>query len=382
MNKTFYLKGAVAVAACSSLLASCSSSVQNDTESEIEGTPLYLALSSKSTAPVDSNSDDSFRIISDDGNTRAGESISPMYAPQIQPYEGGAVAATTENISTIDSQGNVLDSYSVDGSIAVTTSRSSANAEVASFVYNMTAEMGGEKQRVATISDRGLVTHTTESFPVALTTCDDGSAYWIDSTGNDGSLAVKMAPDGLIKQRRIGEVSFRSTIIGEFDCETGGAKVLVKNDEESTSRINLADVTGTPEVTARDDVAMPIVSEFARSRGVTDSSLVTVMRDGTYQQIPLEVGEPVIDGNLNIGGGLVTSSTFGHNEIVVSHVADARDGDFEVSTFDLNDPGNAVDHVVVKGSSFNSETPQRDDLNGSRSAASILPIKWLDGDET
>ena len=107
---------------------------------------------------------------------------------------------------------------------------------------------------------------------------------------------------------------------------------------------------------------------------MTESSLVTVMRDGAYQQIPLSVGEPVIDGNLNIDDGLVTSVTFGHDELVVSHVAEAREGDFEVSTFDLSAPDNAIDHVVVKESSFNSETAQRDDLNGSRGAASILPL--------
>lgn len=375
MNQKFYLKGVAAVAACSSFLVSCSSSVQNGPESENEGNPRYLALSSQSTAPIDSNIDDRFRVISDNGETTAGESISSMYAPQLQPYGGGAAAATAENISTIDREGKVLDSHSVDGSIAVTTSSSSTDARAASFVYNMTSELGGEKQLIATISGDGLAVHTTESFPVALTTCDDGSTYWIDRSDDDGSLAVKMTPDGNTEEAHINEVSFSSAIIGEFDCETGGANVLVNDDENTASRINIADATGRPEVADRDDVAGPIVSEFARSRGVTESSLVTVMRDGTYQQIPLAVGEPVIDGNLNIDDGLVTSVTFGHNELVVSHVAEAREGDFEVSTFNLSDPDNAVDHVVVKDSSFDSETPQRDDLNGSRSAASILPLE-------
>lgn len=359
---------------CSSFLVSCSSSVQDDLESEAKGTPRYLALSSQTTAPIDSDIEDSFRVIYENGGTEAGESISSMYSPQLQPYGDGAATATAENISTIGREGNLLDSHSVEGSIAVTTSSSSTGAKAASFVYNMTSELGGEKQLVATISDSGLATHTTESFPVALTTCDDGSTYWIDSSDDDGSLAVKMNPDGSTRETKIDDVSFDSAIIGEFDCATGGVNVLVGDKEDTVSRINITDATTSPEVSDRDSVSKPIVSEFSRSQGVTESSLVTVMRDGAYQQIPLSVGEPVIDGNLNIDDGLVTSVTFGHDELVVSHVAEAREGDFEVSTFDLSAPDNAIDHVVVKESSFNSETAQRDDLNGSRGAASILPL--------
>lgn len=359
---------------CSSFLVSCSSSVQDDPESEAKGTPRYLALSSQTTAPIDSDIEDSFRVIYENGGTEAGESISSMYSPQLQPYGDGAATATAENISTIGREGNLLDSHSVEGSIAITTSSSSTGAKAASFVYNMTSELGGEKQLVATISDSGLATHTTESFPVALTTCDDGSTYWIDSSDDDGSLAVKMNPDGSTRETKIDDVSFDSAIIGEFDCVTGGVNVLVGDKEDTVSRINITDATTSPEVSDRDSVSKPIVSEFSRSQGVTESSLVTVMRDGTYQQIPLSVGEPVIDGNLNINDGLVTSVTFGHDELVVSHVAEAREGDFEVSTFDLSAPDNAIDHVVVKESSFNSETAQRDDLNGSRAAASILPL--------
>lgn len=374
MNQKFYLKGVAVVAVCSSFLVSCSSSVQDDPESEAKGTPRYLALSSQTTAPIDSDIEDSFRVIYENGGTEAGESISSMYSPQLQPYGDGAATATAENISTIGREGNLLDSHSVEGSIAITTSSSSTGAKAASFVYNMTSELGGEKQLVATISDSGLATHTTESFPVALTTCDDGSTYWIDSSDDDGSLAVKMNPDGSTRETKIDDVSFDSAIIGEFDCVTGGVNVLVGDKEDTVSRINITDATTSPEVSDRDSVSKPIVSEFSRSQGVTESSLVTVMRDGTYQQIPLSVGEPVIDGNLNINDGLVTSVTFGHDELVVSHVAEAREGDFEVSTFDLSAPDNAIDHVVVKESSFNSETAQRDDLNGSRAAASILPL--------
>ena len=374
MNQKFYLKGVAAVAVCSSFLVSCSSSVQDDLESEAKGTPRYLALSSQTTAPIDSDIEDSFRVIYENGGTEAGESISSMYSPQLQPYGDGAATATAENISTIGREGNLLDSHSVEGSIAVTTSSSSTGAKAASFVYNMTSELGGEKQLVATISDSGLATHTTESFPVALTTCDDGSTYWIDSSDDDGSLAVKMNPDGSTRETKIDDVSFDSAIIGEFDCATAGVNVLVGDKEDTVSRINITDATTSPEVSDRDSVSKPIVSEFSRSQGVTESSLVTVMRDGAYQQIPLSVGEPVIDGNLNIDDGLVTSVTFGHDELVVSHVAEAREGDFEVSTFDLSAPDNAIDHVVVKESSFNSETAQRDDLNGSRGAASILPL--------
>ena len=374
MNQKFYLKGVAVVAVCSSFLVSCSSSVQDDPESEAKGTPRYLALSSQTTAPIDSDIEDSFRVIYENGGTEAGESISSMYSPQLQPYGDGAAAATAENISTIGREGNLLDSHPVEGSIAVTTSSSSTGAKAASFVYNMTSELGGEKQLVATISDSGLATHTTESFPVALTTCDDGSTYWIDSSDDDGSLAVKMNPDGSTRETKIDDVSFDSAIIGEFDCATGGVNVLVGDKEDTVSRINITDATTSPEVSDRDSVSKPIVSEFSRSQGVTESSLVTVMRDGTYQQIPLSVGEPVIDGNLNINDGLVTSVTFGHDKLVISHVAEAREGDFEVSTFDLSAPDNAIDHVVVKESSFNSETAQRDDLNGSRGAASILPL--------
>lgn len=374
MNQKFYLKGVAVVAVCSSFLVSCSSSVQDDPESEAKGTPRYLALSSQTTAPIDSDIEDSFRVIYENGGTEAGESISSMYSPQLQPYGDGAAAATAENISTIGREGNLLDSHPVAGSIAVTTSSSSTGAKAASFVYNMTSELGGEKQLVATISDSGLATHTTESFPVALTTCDDGSTYWIDSSDDDGSLAVKMNPDGSTRETKIDDVSFDSAIIGEFDCATGGVNVLVGDKEDTVSRINITDATTSPEVSDRDSVSKPIVSEFSRSQGVTESSLVTVMRDGTYQQIPLSVGEPVIDGNLNIDDGLVTSVTFGHDKLVISHVAEAREGDFEVSTFDLSAPDNAIDHVVVKESSFNSETAQRDDLNGSRGAASILPL--------
>lgn len=374
MNQKFYLKGVAVVAVCSSFLVSCSSSVQDDPESEAKGTPRYLALSSQTTAPIDSDIEDSFRVIYENGGTEAGESISSMYSPQLQPYGDGAAAATAENISTIGREGNLLDSHPVEGSIAVTTSSSSTGAKAASFVYNMTSELGGEKQLVATISDSGLATHTTESFPVALTTCDDGSTYWIDSSDDDGSLAVKMNPDGSTRETKIDDVSFDSAIIGEFDCATGGVNVLVGDKEDTVSRINITDATTSPEVSDRDSVSKPIVSEFSRSQGVTESSLVTVMRDGTYQQIPLSVGEPVIDGNLNIDDGLVTSVTFGHDKLVISHVAEAREGDFEVSTFDLSAPDNAIDHVVVKESSFNSETAQRDDLNGSRGAASILPL--------
>ncbi|MDN5682459.1 hypothetical protein [Corynebacterium glyciniphilum] len=373
--------GAAVLVVSGALIASCSLGTEEGPGPGDNSQPRYLAMSGDFTGAKDGGVDDRFRVIFDDGSSEAGDTFSPTYNSRPLRYGEGFVYGTRDHVRVINAGGREVESHPVKGSGLVNERATSPSASAVSLAFSGDGA-DGPAERVATLHDGELHVAETEGyFTKGLTTCDDGSAIWLEEVGRSEQWKVAtISSEGQVERFDDPEGAFEGSINdARFDCGEDGAIVTVSGEDGETVRRAVENVRTAPKVSDEEDLSDPVDGHYhaeddamPQSSGVTTDGAFQMDREGNYRKMPLEMGRPVKTGQFDIGGGTAHHVTYDGDRVVISYTRDADSGDLEIATFSATDPEEKIGHLVIAESSRDSNSDTATEVNGKSSAIRTL----------
>ncbi|HIW92189.1 MAG TPA: hypothetical protein H9870_11070 [Candidatus Corynebacterium avicola] len=315
-------------------------------------------------------------MVYDDGTTEAVAPDDTMPGGMLARFGDGVLYGAKDAVTLFDSDGNATDEIPVEGSSSPTFAVTSAGSTATTVFYGTSV---GREASLATVTDGQVKQVPADDQPsvTSVTVCDDGTTYWLDEqhgTSPTRYQVSRMDPDGRVETTDDPEGAFTGARATQFDCDGDGASVIASMQDGETDRRVVDGVSERPQVSEQERVDNSMNSEMPRSTRVVDGALFTTDRDGSYQRIPFAMGEDTETGQFDLGGGVAHQVTYDRDRVVVSHTADSREGDLEISTFGAGNPGERLDHTVVGESSWGAGTDSANDLNSTTSAWRIFPL--------
>ena len=363
------------------LIAACSPGTEEGPGPGDNSQPRYLAMSADFSGAKDGGDDDRFRVIFDDGSSKVGDTFSPTYNSRPLRYGDGFVYGTSDHVRVIDAEGREVESYPVKGSGLINERATSPSASAVSLAFSGDGA-DGPAERVATLHDGELhVAETEGHFTKGLTTCDDGSAIWLEEVARSEQRKVAtISSEGQVERVDDPEGAFEGNISDAwFDCGEDGAIVTVSGEDGETVRRAVENVRTTPRVSDEEDLSeavdgqrRAVDSSMAQSSGVTTDGAFQMDREGNYRKTPLEMGRPVETGQFDLGGGTAHRVTYDGDRVVISYTRDTDSGNLEIVMFSAADPEEKLDHLVIADSSRDSNSDTAAEVNGKSSAIRTL----------
>lgn len=248
-----------------------------------------------------------------------------------------------------------------------------------SFVHDDHApgDSDGPRYSVSTLVDEKLHSVLDGQFSRALTTCDDGTTYWLRAYHLDDLVTVKMTPNREgTEQTKLGVSSTSSWRNGKFNCADGSLSLITEEKDASPKRRLIENATTNPVETTQDEIPDLTNDDGIYSNGHTPAGYVRVNRDnGRWQKIPMGIGQPVTEGQLNLNGRKIRSVTFDNNEVTLV-LSDPSGGDLEIAIYAVDNLQSSSHQLTVKNSAKQPRLPNdiTFDLNSQRSANAVYRL--------
>lgn len=342
----------VAVIASSLLLAGCVQDVERqEQKGEAQTAPLtFVGLASPVDLPLQDDYINALVGFSADGSPDVLATSPVVYSNTLTRVDDGFALAAATGVELYDASGSLKQHFEAEVSGMLTVATSSENNSHASFAYNVGDQEAPEKHSILTVSNGGQQFAESNSFPMGLTTCEDGRVLWVDVDGplasmsNDPAADERVAvlvgadPDGTVRRSPLSEDIPLAGNDAVIDCGSENASFTVFDEQQNVQLVVVEDAFSPEMQTSQVKLdPPPPVSALPRHGGTYNGAYYSVLENGSVS-IRRGFQDPVLSlEKLDLGGDRPLFATFDGAFVTVAHYPGEDDSATRATVFSLDD---------------------------------------------
>lgn len=340
------------IIASSLLLAGCTQDIERQSQKgEPPAAPSsFIGLASPVDLPFQDNYVNALIGFSEPGDPRVLKTSPVVYSNTLMRFDDGFAFATPTGVEVYDDSGLLNQKYEAEASGMLMLATSSANYSHVSFAHNVSSPEQPERHSIQTISDGGQRFTESNSFPMGLTTCDDGRVMWVDVDGSLPVMSENLAADErvavLVRADSDGTVT-RTPLSDDIplagndaviDCDSENASFTVFDEQQNVQLIVVEDAFSSEVRTSWVKLdPPPPTSTLPRNGGAYNGTYFSVLNDGSVS-IRKGFQEPVLFvEKLDLDGDKPLFATFDGAFVTVVHYLPEDDSISRATVFSLDD---------------------------------------------
>lgn len=386
MKRKFILIGIIS----SSFLVGSCSLIADQQELDVFQTDSvsFVGMGSPIDLPPKDSYVDALVGFSPEGRSKILATTPVIFANTLVKVEDGIALATEAGIEVYDSSGSFKKRYATGISGMLGGATSSADYSHASFAFNTSNEEDQEKHTILTFSSEDQHLADSNSFPMGLTTCNDGRVLWLDTegeipsvTGEDivderGAVLARMNLDGTVSRELLSPDIPLAGGDAVIDCDSESASFTVFDEKQNVQLVVVKNAF-SPEVdiSQRELDPPPPISTLLNYSGTYDGTYYALLDDGSIStRSGFEQPEMTLE-KIDLGEDKPLFATFSGAFVTIVHYPLGNDYDVRATVFSLK---NLSCHSETQSLGFWAEGETKvlsESIGTNLYLSSVLPVK-------
>lgn len=390
----------VAVAVVSAATATgCAARIEQPSESSAgspspsnstPSTNSFVGISTELASKLDESDNNNVFWTSPDGGHGLSEALAPVYNPSLLRMNNGFIAPTDGGLVVFDGNLQVTQQLPVP-EIGIGTMAGSSNSPDGSHgvfaFYSGDAQSDEPDARLIVLASENSVDAVhSPNLVQAVTSCDDGTARWIEYRPDSNSdplgpgkayLASWTPGEDIVSSAIDADFEVAPSAESSLSCDSSNSFVDSPNRAGDRSVIQITtEDDGRPEIQSTQGLpAFPTAngSRFTHTEGVM---LYTLSSNGELSKVDYSRGEVLYSERLDVSGPDILSATYEDESVYIVTRPDQSDNRQSVQRVSLENPSCISDRVTLEAYDTQSEESQKKRGESSYLAVqSILPLR-------